>query len=80
MSFDRIGSLPAESVCTVGMYYPGQKSSHLDYAQNQNTIFIMHYHEFGTVARLAATSRIAASKFHFSISRDKNSVLILCIF
>ena len=39
--------------------------------------------EIGTVARLAATSRIAAHrsaiKLDFSISHDRNGVLILCI-
>ena len=42
-----------------------------------------HDQEIGTVARLAATSRIAAHrgaiKLDFSISHDRNSVLILCI-
>ena len=42
-----------------------------------------HDQEIGTVARLATTSRIAAHrsaiKLDFSISHDRNSVLILCI-
>ena len=42
-----------------------------------------HDQEIGTVARLAATSHIAAHrsaiKLDFSISHDRNSVLILCI-
>ena len=42
-----------------------------------------HDQEIGAVARLAATSRIAAHrsavKLDFSISHDRNSVLILCI-
>ena len=42
-----------------------------------------HDQEIGTVTRLAATSRIAAHwseiKLDFSISHDRNSVLILCI-
>ena len=63
-----------------------KKNGHLDSAQNQNTVLITQYphdQEIGTVSRLAATSRIAAhrseSKLDFSISRDRNSVLILCI-
>ena len=57
------------------MYYPGQKNGHITQYQ--------HDQEIGTVARLAATSRIAAHrgaiKIDFSISRERNSVLILCI-
>ena len=67
-------------------YYPGQKNGHYDYARNQNTVLITQYQhdqEIGKVARLAATSRIAAHrsaiKVDFSISHDRNNVLILCI-
>ena len=71
------------------MYYPGQKKRPLRLCINQNTVLITQYQhdqhdqEIGTVARLAATSRITAHrsaiKLDFSISHDRNSVLILCI-
>ena len=52
------------------------KSEHCSY-------HAQHDQEIGTVARLAATSRIAAHrsaiKLDFSTSHDRNSVLILCI-
>ena len=43
--------------------YLDKKNGHYDYAKNQNTVLITQYQhdqEIGTVARLAATSRIAA--------------------
>ena len=68
-------------------YYPGQKKTAATIMhKNQNTVLITQYQhdqEIGTVARLAMTSRTAAHrsaiKLDFSISHDRNSVLILCI-
>ena len=72
----KISTAPKISSCSVA-------NPENTYVLINGVLQYQHDREIGTVARLAATSRIAARRsaiqLDFSISHHRNSVLILCI-